>query len=126
MNNTVQKKYNRGFSIILAVFTFIYPMGTIFLFLTWLGVQSFDPLIWQPESLPFYVLVFLLGSISIYGLWKRKKWGVYGLAGTWMLTGIINLGFVPPTPMPYRNTFLALLLVIAFFLLLLPEWQRMD
>ena len=126
MNSTIQKRYSLGFSIVLALFTFVYAVGVILMLLAWFGVQSLDPLTWQREALPFYALVFLIGAVSAYGIWKRKKWGVYGLAGAWALTGIVNLVFVPPAPMPYKYTFLAALLVIAFFLLLLPEWQRMD
>jgi len=42
MNNTIQKKYNRGFSIVLALFTFIYPVGVILMLFAWFGVQSLD------------------------------------------------------------------------------------
>jgi hypothetical protein len=126
MNANVQKKHTRGLSTILALFAFVYVPGFFYLLLSWFGIQSYDPLRWQYNSLPLYALVFLTGTVSLYGIWKWKKWGVYGLAGTWILTGVVNLVFVPPTPMPYRNTFLAVLLVIAFFLLLLPAWQNME
>jgi len=126
MNNSVQKKHSRGFASILALFTGIYILGAAFMLLAWSGLQGYNPYTWRRDSLPLYALVFLIGALSSLGIWKWKKWGVYGLAGTWILTGIINLVFVPPTPVPYKQIFLAILLVIAFFLLLLPSWQRLE
>jgi hypothetical protein len=126
MNSYVPKRYNPGFYIILSLFTFIYAAGLVFTLLSWFGIQSFDPSIWQQDALPFYAPVFMIGIVSVYGVWKWKKWGVYGLAGTWLLSGITNLVFIPPAPTPYINTFLAVLFVIAFFLFLLPSWQNME
>lgn len=126
MDNALQRKHSHGFYILLTLFTLIYSLGVIFLLLAWLGIQSYDLLLWQHDTLPLYVLVFSIGCVSIYGIWRQKKWGVYSLATTWVLTGIINLMFIPASPMPFKYTFLAVLLVIAFFLLLLPEWSRMK
>jgi hypothetical protein len=126
MNNILQKRFNRGFYVILSVFTFTYTVGLIFMLFSWLGLQGFDPSRWQRNALPFYALVFLIGTISLFGIWKWKKWGVYGLAGAWVFTGVLNLVFIPPTPIPYKQTFLAALLVIAFFLLLLSDWQKLE
>lgn len=62
----------------------------------------------------------------VIGILKGKRWGVYCLAGAWALTGVINLVFVPRAPLPFWNIYLAVLLVIAFFLFLLPVWQKME
>lgn len=126
MDHTLHTKHGHGFYIILSLFTLIYPLGVFFLLFAWLNVQSYDLLLWQPNTLLLYALAFLIGCVSIYGIWRKKKWGVYSLAGTWVFTGILNLVFVPSSPTPYTYTFLAVLLVIAFFLLLLPEWSRMK
>lgn len=123
MSEPAQSRYSRGLSIILVLFTLVYALGLVYLLLSWLGIQSFDPAIWQPDSLPIYMLVFLIGTVSLYGIWKGKKWGVYGLASTWVLTGLLNLVFALPTP--NRYTFLAFLLVIILFLLLRPAWRKM-
>jgi len=124
MDNVVRNDYGRGFKLILGLFTFVYAGGVVFFLLSWLGVQSYDSLSWQPNSLPFFALVFLIGAVSAFGIWKRKKWGVYGLAATWGSTGVLNLVFV--RPVTYQNALFALLLVVVFFLLLLPEWRRLD
>jgi hypothetical protein len=126
MNANIQTKRSRGLSIILVFFELVYALGTIYLLLSWFGIQFYDPNIWQHNSLPFYALVFLVSAISIFGIWKWKKWGVYGLTGSWVITGILNLVFVSPTPAPYSYTFVAVLLVITLFLLLLPAWQNME
>jgi hypothetical protein len=126
MTVQIQKKRSRGLTIILVVFTSIYILGVFYSLLSFLNVQSYDSDIWQRNSLPFYFLVFLMAAIGIFGIWEWKKWGVYCLAGAWVLTGVLDLVFVPPTPIPYIYSFLAILLVIAFFLLLLPAWQNME
>jgi hypothetical protein len=126
MNNAMQRSYSRGFSVILALFSLVYTLGTAYMLFAWSGLQSFDPLNWPANSLPFFALVFLLGSLGALGIWKRKKWGVYALVGTWILSGVLRLVFTPSLPVPYKNSFLALLLIIAFFLLLLPEWKRLE
>lgn len=126
MNTLSQRKFSSSLSIILGLFTFIYGIGVFYLFLSWIGVQSYDPGIWQHDSLPFYVLVFLIALIGLFGIWRGKKWGVYCLAGSWALIGVLNSVFIAPTPFPYRVSFLANLLVVTFFLLLLPAWKDMD
>jgi len=126
MNNAMQRSYSRGFSTILALFGLVYTLGAAFMLFAWSGLQSYDPLTWPSNSLPFFALVFLLGSLGALGGWKRKKWGVYALVGTWILSGVLRLVFLPSAPLPTKNSFLALLLIIAFFLLLLPEWQRLE
>ena len=126
MGANIQRNRFRGLSIILMFFELVYALGIIYFLLSWFGVQFYDPNIWQHNSLPFYALVFLISAVSIFGVWKWKKWGVYCLAGSWVLTGILNLVFVSPTPTPYSYTFLAILLVITLFLLLLPAWHYME
>jgi hypothetical protein len=126
MTVRIQKKRSLGLTIILVVLTAIYILGVFYSLLSFLTVQSYDSDIWQRSSLPFYAFVFLMAAIGIFGIWEWKKWGVYSLAGAWILTGVLDLVFVPPTPIPYIYSFLAVLLVIAFFLLLLPAWQNME
>ena len=126
MNISLQKKYSRGFTSILAIFTGVYTLGAAFMLLSWSGLQGYNPYTWRRDSLPLYALVCLSGALSSLGIWKWKKWGVYGLAGTWILSGITNLVFAPFTPVPYQQFFPAILLVIAFFLLLLPDWQKLE
>ena len=126
MTVQIQKKRSRGLTIILVVLTSIYILGVFYSLLSFFTVQSHDSEIWQRSSLPFYAFVFLMAAIGIFSIWEWKKWGVYCLAGAWVLTGVLDLVFVPPTPIPYIYSFLAVLLVIAFFLLLLPAWQNME
>ncbi len=126
MTVQMQKKRSRGLTIILVVLTSIYILGVLYSLLSFLTLQGYDSDIWQRNSLPFYTIVFLTAAVGIFGIWEWKKWGVYGLAGAWVLTGVLDLVFVPPTPIPYIYSFLAVLLVIAFFLLLLPAWQNME
>lgn len=115
-----QAKRSIGLSIILAFFTLGYAASVVALPLMWMGVQSYDPQVFPPGSHLFYALTSLIGIASLYGIWKWKKWGVYGLAGTWVLTGIINMVFGSP------GSNLGFLLITGFFLLLLPAWQRME
>lgn len=77
MDHTLQTKHGHGFYIILSLFTLIYPLGVFFLLFAWLNVQSYDLLLWQPNTLLLYALAFLIGCVSIYGIWRKKKWGVY-------------------------------------------------
>ena len=120
MDNPLQRKPSLGFYIILSMFTFIYPLGAISSFLAWLNIRDDIRIMWQDVTLPLYVLVFLIGCVSIYGIWRQKKWGVYSLAGSWVLGDIITMVFLPYSPMLYNYAFLVVLLMIAFFLLLLP------
>jgi hypothetical protein len=126
MSELAQRKHDRGLSIILAIFTLVYPLGAVYLLLSWFGAQSFNPMLWQRNSLLIYALIFLIGTVSLYGIWKWKKWGVYSLAGTWVFTGAMNFVFAPTTLISVRHTFLAVLLVIAFFLFLRPAWRNME
>jgi hypothetical protein len=52
MNAGIQKRYSLGFAVILSVFTMIYFSGAIYTLLSWLGVQWFDPSVWQRNALP--------------------------------------------------------------------------
>jgi hypothetical protein len=42
MTTPSRKKYSRGFSFVIALFTFIYPVGVILMPFAWFGVQSLD------------------------------------------------------------------------------------
>ncbi len=126
MNMPEQRKRSRGLSILLTVFALIYGVGAIYLFLSWTGVQSYDSGFWLHASLPFYVLVFLIALIGLYGIWRGRKWGVYCLAASWVLTGVLNSIFVAPRPIPYRASFLSTVMVVTFFLVLMPKWKDLE
>ncbi len=126
MNMPKQRKLSRGLSILLTILAVIYGIGAVYLFLSWIGVQSYDSGFWLQASLPFYVLVFLMTLTGLYGIWRGRKWGAYCLAASWVLTGVLNSIFVASRPVPYRASFLSTLLVVTFFLVLLPEWKDMK
>jgi len=126
MTTATQIRFGRGFAGVLAILAFVYPLGFAYMILSWLGIQSYDPLLWPHDTLPIYSLVFLLGCAGLYWIWKRRKFGVYMLAGTWILTAVLNQMIRPSASTSYLSIILAFTLMIVFFLFLLPEWKHLD
>lgn len=120
MNAASQRKHSFGLSILLVFFALVYVPGAIYLFLSWIGVQSHNPESWQHQTLPLYALVFVIAAIGVSGIWRWKKWGTYWLIGAWGLTQILNSLYVSSARWPSQYSFLPILFVIAFFLFLLP------
>ena len=117
-----------GLTALLVLLTVTYLLGSVYLLLAWMGLQSYDPLIWQRGAMPFFALLFAFGGLSALTAMRWKKWGVYSLALTWVLTGAANLSFGIPEAQPQASisAFLAALVIIGFFLLLLPAWPSFD
>ncbi len=126
MTTIAYVKFGRGFAVVLSILAFVYPVGFAYMILSWMGLQSYDPLLWPQGTFPAYALVFLLGCAGLYWIWKRRKFGVYILTGTWFLTAILNQTIRPSVPTPYLSVTLAFILVVTFFLFLIPEWKHLD
>ncbi len=116
----------KGLAFITSAFILVYVMGAIFLVASLLGVQSLAPSVWQRGSMPLYIPVFLLGAAGGLGLLRGKRWGVYGLVGSWVLTGLLNLLFPVETTASYRGLNVGLWLVVGFFLALQPVWRELE
>ena len=115
----------RGFVLVVLLLTLTYGIGMMTAVGGWLGHQNLDPDIWQPQSLPYFSFVFGLGFVSSLALLSGKRWGVYGLVTTWISTGLLNLILGPPFP-PYTLIVLGVILVVAFFVSLLPVWPELE
>lgn len=103
----------------------VYLLGAIYAVLGWGGVQSVEPTLWPRAALPFYALVFLGGGASALAIGLWKKWGVYGLIVTWILTTILNGVFVGSLALE-PTTIMALLLVVLFAYELPRVWRHLN
>lgn len=96
---------------LLVPLVIIYAMGAMYFLFGWLGRQSV-PAVWPKESFPFYALVFASGAISALAVLRWKRWGVYGMAATWMITLVLNILF--PGPLQIGATIIAGVVVALF------------
>jgi hypothetical protein len=108
---------------LLALFGLAYASGTIYFLLGWLGWQSL-PLAWQRASLPFLAFIFGPGAVSVAGALRWKRWGMYGLALTWVATIALNTLF--PSPISLFSAVAATLLVILFAVQVRRGWSRLK
>jgi hypothetical protein len=94
----------------VAFLAIVYVGVAVYFLLSWAGLQSL-PLIWREMkgTLPLYGLVGILGAVSCILILRRKRWGVYGLLGTWAATATLNIAF--PRPVNIVAMVVALLLV---------------
>ena len=76
---------------------------------------------WRFGSLSLYACVFLFGAISSITALRWKRWGVLGLALTWLATAVLNLVLARTTDIV--ATTLAVLLVIAFAVQVGRSWR---
>jgi len=121
-----EKNYSKLFNTILVFLALTYFLGALLLILGWFGLQSYDISAWQSNTLPAYVLLFISSLVGILGIMVGNKWGVYVLAGSWLVTGVVSLVSYEQSPISLRSFFFALLIVISFFLSLLPNWEKMK
>ena len=105
---------------LLVLFAITYIVGALYLLPGWAGVQSLPP-DWRHGSLSLYACVFLLGGISSIAALRWKRWGILGLALTWLATAILNLVLARTTDI--ATTTLALLLVVAFAVQVGRSWR---
>lgn len=106
-----------------ALLATIYPLVVLYLLLGWMGRQSLSPE-WHRESLPLYALVCSLGAVSSFGLLRWRRWGVYGVIGTWVATAILNGVYL--RPLNLMASIGALLLVIGFMLDIRCAWRSLG
>jgi hypothetical protein len=108
---------------LLALFGLTYALGTLYLFLGWLGWQSL-PSAWQRLSLSSCACTFGLGAVSVGGALRWKRWGAYGLALTWAAT--IALNALSPHPISLPSRVMAALLVTLFAFQVGRAWARFQ
>ena len=120
------KNYSKLFNTMLVFLGLTYFLGAMFLILAWFGLQSYDRSIWQGYALPAYALLFISSLAGILGILVGNRWGVYVLGASWLITGFVGLVSYEQSPISFKSFFLALLIVISFFLLLLPNWEKMK
>lgn len=99
----------RRLILLLAPLAVVYALGTAYLLLGWLGLQSL-PDTWRQDSLSFYALACTLGAAGAIALVLWRRWGAYALGAAWALTALLNLIYPRPVQLGTR---LAGLLVAA-------------
>lgn len=88
----------RRLAALSALLTSIYTLMAVFLLLGRLGLQSL-PAGEPKEAWLFYALVYACGAISALAILFWRRWGVYGIAMTWVATLVLNALFpTPPQP----------------------------
>ena len=105
-----ERKLQQSPSLMAAFLAVVYVGVAAYFLLGWAGLQSL-PLVWREMkgTLPLYGLVGILGAASCILILRRKRWGVYGLLGTWAATATLNIAF--PRPVNIVALVMALLLV---------------
>ena len=105
-----ERKLQQSPSLMAAFLTIVYVGVAVYFLLGWAGLQSL-PFVWREMkgALPLYGLVGILGAVSSILILRRKRWGVYGLLGTWAATATLNIAF--PRPVNIVAMAMALLLV---------------
>ncbi len=107
-----------------ALCAIVYPFAVFHFLLGWIGWQGLLPE-WYREPLLLYILVSLLGTISSFALvLKWRRWGVYGLIGTWVATAILNV--ISSRPLRPDATAWGSLLMIVFLLEVRRSWRFLE
>ena len=102
----------------------VYPLGVIHFLLGWIGWQGLSPE-WYGAPLLLYILVGILGTISSFALVvKWRRWGVYGLVGTWVATAILNV--ISSRPLRPDAITWGSVLIIVFLLEVRCSWRFLE
>lgn len=122
---TEQIQQQRRKPILTAVlWAIVYPFGVIHFLLGWIGWQRLSPE-WYGEPLLLYMLVGILGTISSFALLlKWRRWGVYGLIGTWVATALLNV--ISSRPLRPDAMAWGSVLIIVFLLEVRRSWQFLE
>jgi hypothetical protein len=86
--NTVKRKRNAAFSVALGISEAASLLGLAYCVLALIGLHC------PPErecALVSYGVYFATVAVCIYGLFKGRRWGVYGLGAATFSIAAINL-----------------------------------
>lgn len=107
-----------------ALWAIVYPVAACHFFLGWIGTQRLSPE-WHGEPLLLFFLVGILGTVSSFALvLKWRRWGVYGLSGTWGATALLNL--MSSRPLNPDAMAVGSLLIALFLLEVRRSWRFLD
>lgn len=115
-----------GLKLFLVFFAVVYLLGAVYALLTFNGLQSYDPAVWQPQSAPLFTLIFVAAAGGAMAALRQKKSGIYLLMAAWALTVITNLAFQFYESSTGSLTAISVLLILLFFMLLLQEWHHFE
>lgn len=110
-------------SAILYALIVTYALGAAGSFIVWESVRRHAPAALQP-SLPGYSFVFVLGALSALAVVKWRRWGVYGLAATWVATAILNAIYAQPAFLAAQAA--GIVLILVFFWQVRRIWPSLD
>ena len=122
---TEQVQQQRQKPILTAgLWAIVYPFGVLHFLLGWIGWQQLSPE-WYGEPLLLYILVGILGTLGSFALlFKSKRWGVYGLIGTWVATALLNV--ISSRPLRPDAIVQGSLLIIVFLLEVRGSWRFLE
>jgi hypothetical protein len=106
----LEQKRQQSPSLMAAFLAIVYVGVAVYFLLGWAGRQSL-PLIWieMKGALPLYGLLGIFGVVSCILFLRGKRWGAYGLLGSWVVAATLNIAF--PRPVNFVAMVMALLLV---------------
>ena len=134
----MRPKYISIFCIILFILQGLALVGSTQGLMIALGISEFNAIEGQDSisnavtalTVPaaiYGVLANILSLVSVYGLWKMKRWGVY------LFTAIIAVGmfitFVVIPPWAVKNEghwWIPLILPIIYMCVVLPSWKQLS
>jgi len=109
------------FGVILFLMLVVYALSIPYLILAFFGVWSVPALLTR-GLLPLYALLSLVNTISLVAILLWRRWGVYVLSLAWVIFATLVYAGKPPAFV--EEQYVASLVLIIFYVSLLPEWQK--
>lgn len=118
---SLRRKRAPEFSALLSLMEVVSVLGVIYILLVLARQQSIIPI--QREILVLYGVWFLVSGVSVYGILKWKKWGVYALAAS---TAVVTVVDVLRGTASLGGASLGLVVVVVLAVYLRPIWEDFE
>ncbi len=119
----IEHHRNTLFSIALLLFTIFYAIGLLGLLAGLTGSQ-YVPEGTSTTELVTLSLLVLVGGVGIVGIFLWKKWGVYLLLLSWILTVLLNV--VAPSLVTTTASSFFVLFAFVFGLEIGRSWKEFE
>jgi len=119
----VKHQRNKLFAFTLLILAFLYGLAVPIILTGWFD-QQWVPAETSSQELLWLGLIALVGEVGIVGIFLWKRWGIYLLFLSWLMTLTLNL--IVPSVVATTISNVCVLFVFVFGFEIGRTWQEFE